>query len=86
MMKAREIEGLSAKQIASKYSLPQLPTMLTEVQVPSGVEMRATIANDIQIKDGVGGNGGGGGVQFEVLGGVKGPSFEDWFINARPLK
>ena len=87
MMPAADIKGLSAEQIASKYSLPQVPTHITDVVVPPGIEMRATVANDIKIfaDTSVAGNGGGGGVQFEVLiPRSKLPS--DWFTNPRPLK
>lgn len=51
--------------------------------------MRTTIANDIRIFEGksVAGNGGGGGVQFEVLNPPAKPSdFEKWFTNPRPIK
>ncbi|NBD20311.1 hypothetical protein GTZ97_06455 [Aquabacterium fontiphilum] len=44
VMPAAEIKGLSAEQIASKYALPQVPTHITDVKVPAGVQMRATSA------------------------------------------
>ena len=85
-MQAQDIEGLSRVQIASQYALPQVPTTLADVLVPPGQSMRASIANDIQIRQGIGGNGGGGGVQFEVLNKpAKLSDFETWFSNPRKL-
>lgn len=86
MFRAEDVAGLSAEQIASKYALPQIPTMATDVTVPAGQQLRVSIANDVQIKQGIGGNGGGGGVQFEVLlpSGTQTPS--SWFPNPRPLE
>ena len=82
MFKAADVEGLSAQQIASKYALPQTPSMITDVTVPAGQSLRASVANDVQVKQGIGGNGGGGGVQFEVLGEVQ----NSWFSNPRKLQ
>lgn len=85
MMRESDIKGLTAEQIASKYALPQVPTMRTDVTLPPGQQLRVTVANDIQIKQGIGGNGGGGGVQFEVLiqEGIEIPP--SWFSNPRAL-
>jgi filamentous hemagglutinin len=85
LMRASDIEGLSATQIASKYALPQVPNMITDATIPAGQSLRASIANDVQIRQGIGGNGGGGGVQFEVLipKGTEIPS--SWFSNPRAL-
>ncbi|MBT9463868.1 hemagglutinin repeat-containing protein [Hydrogenophaga sp.] len=86
MMRAKDIKGLSPEQIASKYALPQVPTHVADVSVPAGNSLRVSVANDVHIKQGLGGNGGGGGVQFEVL---SRPSvdadFERWFTNPRRL-
>lgn len=44
------------------------------------------MANDVHIRQGLGGNGGGGGVQFEVM--SRPPvdaDFERWFSNPRRL-
>jgi len=81
LMRAADIEGLSPAQIASKYALPQIPNAVTDVTIPAGQSLRASVANDIQIRQGIGGNGGGGGVQFEVLGRVS----NSWFSNPRGL-
>ncbi|QHE87462.1 hemagglutinin repeat-containing protein [Hydrogenophaga sp. BPS33] len=87
MMRADDIKGLTPEQIASKYALPQVPTHVADVTVPAGNTMRVSVANDVQIKQGLGGNGGGGGVQFEV---TSRPAidadFERWFTNPRSLK
>jgi hypothetical protein len=60
--------------------LARAPTYITDVKVPAGTEIRASIANGIL------GNGGGG-VQFEI---VKKPvddrAFANWFVNPRPLQ
>lgn len=59
---------------------------LVDVKVPSGQTLRASMANDVQIRQGLGGNGGGGGVQFEVM--SRPPvdaDFERWFSNPRRL-
>lgn len=83
MMRVSEIKGLSAQQIASKFALPHVPTHITDVKVPAGIQMRTTVANDSRIKEAsVAGNGGGSGVQFEVLGEVQ----RSWFTNSRRLK
>lgn len=86
-MRADDIQGLTPEQIASKYALPQVPTHIADVTVPAGNTMRVSVANDVQIKQGLGGNGGGGGVQFEVTSKPEKLSdFEKWFSNPRSLK
>ncbi len=67
MTRSNGIAGLTPEQIASKYVLPQVPTHVADVAVPPGNTLRVSIANDVQIKQGLGGNGGGGGVQFEDI-------------------
>ncbi|WP_428023614.1 hemagglutinin repeat-containing protein [Arcobacter sp.] len=82
VMKKEDIEGLSAQQIAQKYSLPQVPDMITDVTVPAGNKMQASIANNIF----EGEVNGGGGVQFEIKlpNNVKPP--KTWFPSPpRPL-
>ena len=87
MMRADDIVSLTPEQIVSKCALPQVPTYMAEVTVPAGNTLRVSVANDVQIKQGLGGNGGGGGVQCEV---ISRPSidveFESWFTNPRRLK
>jgi len=82
VMNARDIEGLTPEQIASKFSLPAVPTMVSTVTVPAGTTMQASIANNILL----GTNGGGGGVQFQI----QMPSGQTipntWFTNPQVLK
>jgi hypothetical protein len=40
MMKREAIEGLSPEDIARKYSLPEVPTRVSDVTVPAGARMR----------------------------------------------
>jgi filamentous hemagglutinin len=83
MMRASDIEGLSPQQIKDKFALSQVPTYVTDVNIPAGQTMRASTANGIL------GNGGGG-VQFEVTNKPKTEAeqktFNSWFTNPRPLK
>jgi filamentous hemagglutinin len=84
VMLENDIRGLSPEQIASKYSLPQVPTHITDVFIPKNKIIRVSVASDINIfyEKSIGGNGGGGGLQFEILDGVK----STWFSNQRRLK
>ena len=84
-----EVDGLTPEQIASKFALLQVPTHITDVTVPAGYQLKATISNDIGIfpKLSIGGNGGGGGVQLEILHVPESiPDFYSWFTNPRKLK
>src|SRR5690606_27445962 len=87
IMRAEDVTGLTPQQIASKYSLPQVPSQITDVQLPPGVKLEASVAGAISpgASRGVftGDNGGGGGVQFQIKYTGKFPL--DWFINKRPL-
>ena len=47
VMKKEDIRGLSATQIAKKYSLPQVPNMITDVKIPANQKMEASMANNI---------------------------------------
>lgn len=89
-MQADDIVGLTPQQIASKFSLPQVPTMVTDVNIPAGTNLQVSGANAISPKANqgsyTGDNGGGGGVQFQI----QVPKPEDlnpaWFSNSRPLQ
>lgn len=85
-MPTSEIQALTAEQIASKYALPQVPTHVVDVRVPPGHRLRVTVANDINIfpDRSLGGNGGGGGVQYELLDKLQ--LHPSWFSNERRLK
>ena len=76
------------EQIASKFSLPQVPTMVADVKIPPKTTIQASAANGISPnKTGLmtGGNAGGGGVQFQIQLPTKNLD-PDWFKNVRPLK
>ncbi len=76
MMKSSEIEGLSAEQIKDKFALPELPTQVSDVNVPSGTKVRIGTAGKVD------GWGDGGGGQVEVLQRLP----EDAFTNTRNLE
>jgi filamentous hemagglutinin len=80
IMRAEDIAGLTPNQIAAKYSLPNVPTMVTNVTLPAGTDLRASVANNILL----GKNGGGGGVQFEIVL-PKEKINANWFNTPRPL-
>ncbi|HEU4327127.1 MAG TPA: hypothetical protein VFS21_28565, partial [Roseiflexaceae bacterium] len=89
LMRAEEIQGLTAQQIASRFSLPQVPTMVTDATIPAGVRLEVTVARDVSpyaASHGIytGTNGGGGGVQFNLLMPPKAIPPE-WFTNPRPI-
>jgi hypothetical protein len=60
MMKREAIEGLTPQQIQSKYALPEVPTFISEVHVPSGTRIRTGTVNPVF--DGV-----GNATQYELL-------------------
>ncbi|QHE85398.1 two-partner secretion domain-containing protein [Hydrogenophaga sp. BPS33] len=87
VMRAEDVAGLTAEQIASKYALPQIPTKITDVVLPKGVTLEVSIAGSVSpgASKGIytGDNGGGGGVQFQIKTDGRVPS--SWFINERDL-
>lgn len=60
IMRAEDIQGLTARQIRDKYALPATPTQICDVYVPSGQQIYVGIAGEIE------GFGYGGGIQFDL--------------------
>jgi len=91
-MRAKNAAGLTPQQIAGKYSLTQVPTMVTGVTVLAGTPLSASVAGAIPHREAEGiytGGNGGGGVQFQInlksLPHSKN-EFDSWFTNGRPIK
>ena len=61
MMRADEIEGLTPAQIRDKFALPDTPSFVSDVYVPSGTKIRVgkTAAEEAW--------GSGGAYQYELL-------------------
>ncbi|MDR2154138.1 MAG: hypothetical protein LBE78_03805 [Burkholderiaceae bacterium] len=89
IMRAEDVAGLTPQQMASKFSLPQVPTEITDVTLPAGIRLDASVANGISpgAAKGVftGDNGGGGGVQFQIQMPDSQRVPNDWFSNSRAL-
>ena len=74
IMKYEDIEGLTAREIKIKYSLPDEPYYITDVRVPSGTEIETGIVNALF--------GGDSGAQhYNLLGQEK----AEWFYNKRKI-
>ena len=74
IMKYEDIEGLTAREIKIKYSLPDEPYYITEVRVPSGTEIETGIVNALF-------GGDSGAQQYNLLGQEK----AEWFYNKRKI-
>ena len=61
MMKEKDIKGLTPQQMKNKFSLPYVPTTISDVTVPANTKMREGTAAAIK------GFGKGGGKQYEIL-------------------
>jgi hypothetical protein len=61
MMQASDVQGLTAQQIKDKFALPELPTLISDVSVPTGTRVRV---GEVAPQDGW---GAGGATQFELL-------------------
>ncbi|NTG75554.1 hypothetical protein G6M02_19690 [Agrobacterium rhizogenes] len=74
IMRASDIEGLSPKQIADLYTLPQVPKGISSIRPPAGTRIRTGEVNE---------NFGrpGGGTQFQLLDRV-----DDGWANITPFK
>ncbi len=75
-MRSSDIAGLSSQQIASKFSLKNVPDMIVDVVVPSGTKMYTGKAGKLF-------GGDGGGQQFFV---ANTRLDANYFTNARPLR
>jgi len=77
IMRADDVAGLTARQIQSKFALQHTPTHITDVIVPSGTQIRASMVNPLFGQS-------GGGIQFDLF---LNPTYipRDNFLNARPL-
>jgi filamentous hemagglutinin len=59
-MKSEAIKGLTAAEIKSKFALPELPTLISEVSVPAGTRIRTGVVNPVF-------GGAGNATQYELL-------------------
>lgn len=75
IMPESEISGLTPQQIQDKFALPQIPTQITEVNVPSGTIVRIGEAGDVP------GWGRGGGIQIQLMDRIPIGSY----VNQRPF-
>ena len=75
VMNAKDIKGLSPKQIQNKYSLPQEPKYICDVDLPKGTKIRTGVASKVNDW------GTGGGLQYDLKGKQVGE-----FTNERILK
>ena len=69
IMRYSDIQGLTPAQIKSKFALPYTPTHYCYVNVPSGTQIYAGIANEVLEW------GAGNGVQFELAQNIPSSSF-----------
>ena len=74
IMKYEDIEGLTAREIKIKYSLPDEPYYITDVRVPSGTEIETGIVNALF-------GGDSEAQQYNLLGQEK----AEWFYNKRKI-
>ncbi|WP_346353376.1 hemagglutinin repeat-containing protein [Azotosporobacter soli] len=62
VMKASDIEGLTAKQIQDKFALPNTPRYMCDVKLDAGTHVRVGEVNPLE------GWGNGGGTQYDLIG------------------
>ena len=73
-MSADDIAGLSAEQIRDKFSLPQTPTHICDVNIPQGVKIEISVAGRAL-------EGSGGGIQYRFIENYN----KLWFTNSRKI-
>lgn len=79
IMRKTSIESLTAAEIQIKYSLPKIPTHVSDVLIPAKTNI---LRGNIQSHTG----NASGSVQYWLKGwGIQGPPTE-WFTNVRPLR
>lgn len=74
VMKAEDIQGLTAQQIQQKFSLPSVPTSVCDVELKAGDTIRMGLAGPLFGQP-------GGGIQYDLMGRWIGT-----FTNSRPLQ
>lgn len=74
VMRASDIEGLTASQIRAKYALPAEPTHICDAIIPAGTEIYIGIVNPNYSMPGL-------GVQYDL----DWSNIEEWFSNLRLL-
>lgn len=77
MMKEEDLKGLSPQEIKDKFSLPEVPVNMVDVEVKAGTKLRMGEAAPIEEW------GNGGGIQFDTIGKRLG---KDCFKNPRTLE
>jgi hypothetical protein len=78
VMEKASLEGLSAEAIAKKFSLPSVPTHITDVKIPSGVRLRKGVPAHVMLGKG----DASVAKQIEIVD----PLQPSWFTNAMPLE
>ena len=78
IMRAEDIEGLSASEIAEKYAMPSIPDMICDVKLPYDTPLEISIVGEqLDWENSIGGN-----TQYAIK---DVETLEEWFVNKRPL-
>jgi hypothetical protein len=75
IVRKEAVAGSSAKDLKAKYSLPEVPSEISDVKLPPGVPLRRG-----RVAENFGGRSGA--VQYEILTKPE----DSWFLNRRTLK